>query len=138
MTTPFRAALTHLRDGRLIDVHCLVQDAQDDPSLLGAWLHGIVHVQESDLEDAEYLYGKAHRNVRNRGTLNAELALFEAALTRQLTLPANASGQRPLFAPCSQGQLPRLLNPTPRLTQLRSDAPNLRLSLCQRRLACVD
>lgn len=86
MTTPLRAVLTHLREGRWTDAHRLVQDVQDvqdDPSLLGAWLHGIVHVQEGDLEDAEYWYGKANRNFRSRGTLDEELALFEIALAAQ-------------------------------------------------------
>jgi hypothetical protein len=27
---------------------------------MGAWLHGTLHIQEGDLEDAEYWYGKAH------------------------------------------------------------------------------
>lgn len=80
MTTTFREVLIHLRDGRWNDAHRLVQDVQDDPSLLGAWLHGIVHIQEGDLEDAEYWYGMANRNFRSRGTLDEELASFEAAL----------------------------------------------------------
>ena len=80
MTTTFREVLVHMREGRWIEAHRLVQDVQDDPSLLDAWLHGILHVQEGDLEDAEYWYGKADRNFRSRGTLDEELARFEAAL----------------------------------------------------------
>ena len=83
MTTTFREVLAHMREGRWIEAHRLVQDVQDDPLLLGAWLHGILHVQEGDLEDAEYWYGKANRNFRNRGTLGDELARFEAALQSQ-------------------------------------------------------
>ena len=83
MTTPLRTVLTHLREGRWTDAHRLVQDVQDEPSLLGTWLHGIVHVQEGDLEDAEYWYGKANRNFRSRGTLDEELALFEMSLAAQ-------------------------------------------------------
>jgi hypothetical protein len=38
--------------------------------------------QEGDLEDAEYWYGNANRHFRSRGTLEEELALFEAALMK--------------------------------------------------------
>ncbi|KQU80657.1 MULTISPECIES: hypothetical protein [unclassified Rhizobacter] len=69
--------LVHLRAGQWTEAHNLVQ--QDD-SPLAAWLHGILHIQEGDLEDAEYWYGKAGRNFRSRGTLAEELEGFEAAL----------------------------------------------------------
>ena len=68
--------LIHMRAGRWREAHNLVQD---DDSLLAAWLHGILHIQEGDLEDAEYWYGKADRNFRSRGTLEQEIARFEAA-----------------------------------------------------------
>lgn len=66
-----------MRQGHWRQAHDLVQD---DGSPLAAWLHGILHIQEGDLEDAEYWYGKASRHFRSRGTLEEELALFEAAL----------------------------------------------------------
>ena len=66
-----------MRAGRWIEAHNLVQS---DESLQAAWLHGILHIQEGDLEDAEYWYGKANRNFRSRGTLEEELARFEAEL----------------------------------------------------------
>jgi hypothetical protein len=69
--------LIHLYAGRWNDAHNLVQS---DSSELAAWLHGILHLQEGDLEDAEYWYGKANRHFRSRGTLTEELAHFEAAL----------------------------------------------------------
>ncbi len=69
--------LVHLRAGRWTEAHNLVQS---DASQLGAWLHGILHIQEGDLEDAEYWYGKADRHFRNRGSLVEELARFEAEL----------------------------------------------------------
>ena len=49
--------LAHMRAGRWVEAHNLVQS---DDSLLATWLHGILHIQEGDLEDAEYWYGKAH------------------------------------------------------------------------------
>jgi hypothetical protein len=69
--------LLHMRSGNWREAHNLVQS---DDSLLGAWLHGILHIQEGDLEDAEYWYGKAGRHFRSRGTLEEELARFEAEL----------------------------------------------------------
>lgn len=69
--------LLHLRAGRWTEAHNLVQE---DGSPLGAWLHAIVHIVEGDLEDAEYWYGQAGRHFRSRGTLEEELARFEAAL----------------------------------------------------------
>ncbi|MDO8285976.1 MAG: hypothetical protein Q7T69_13285 [Rhodoferax sp.] len=75
--TMLRQVLVHLRAGRWTQAHNLVQS---DDSLLGAWLHGIVHIQEGDLEDAEYWYDKANRHFRSRGSLDEELERFEAAL----------------------------------------------------------
>lgn len=66
-----------MRQGRWNEAHDLVQH---DTSSLGNWLHGMLHIQEGDLEDAEYWYGKANRNFRSRGTLDDEIALFEVAL----------------------------------------------------------
>jgi hypothetical protein len=64
-----------MRSGNWSEAHNLVQE---DDSLQAAWLHGILHIQEGDLEDAEYWYGKAERNFRKRGTLDEELKRFEA------------------------------------------------------------
>ncbi|RCW68034.1 hypothetical protein [Pseudorhodoferax soli] len=72
-----RETLALLHAGRWTEAHNLVQD---DGSPLAAWLHGILHIQEGDLEDAEYWYGNASRHFRSRGTLQEELALFEAGL----------------------------------------------------------
>ena len=72
-----RQVLIHLHAGRWNEAHNLVQS---DSSELAAWLHGILHLQEGDLEDAEYWYGKANRHFRSRNTLTEELAHFEAAL----------------------------------------------------------
>lgn len=69
--------LTHMRADRWREAHNLVQD--DGPEL-AAWLHGILHIQEGDLEVAEYWYGKANRPLRKRGSLKEELARLEAEL----------------------------------------------------------
>ncbi|RQP23065.1 hypothetical protein DZC73_18235 [Albitalea terrae] len=75
--TSLRQALAHLRAGQWTEAHDL---AQQDNSALGAWLHGILHLQEGDLENAEYWFGRARRDFRKRGTVEQELAAFEAAL----------------------------------------------------------
>jgi len=76
--TRLRHVLDQMRLGHWNEAHDLVQS---DDSELAAWLHGILHIQEGDLEDAEYWYGKANRNFRSRGTLAEELDRFEAALS---------------------------------------------------------
>jgi hypothetical protein len=78
VSTPLlQTVLQHLQAGRWNDAHDLVQK---DGSALAAWLHGILHLQEGDLEDAENWYDRAHRHFRSRGTLQEEITLFERAL----------------------------------------------------------
>ena len=74
--------LQHLHAGRWNAAHDLVQR---DDSVLAAWMHGILHLQEGDLEDAENWYGRANRHFRSRGTLEEELVLFEQALMQRPT-----------------------------------------------------
>lgn len=80
-----QTVLGHLHAGRWTEAHNLVQS---DASELGAWLHGIVHTVEGDLEDAEYWYTQANRHFRSRGSLREELDSFARAL-------ANASDNNP-------------------------------------------
>lgn len=74
-----RQALVHMRAGRWDEAHVLVQS---DESLPAAWLHGILHIQEGDLGNAEYWYGQAGRDFGGRGTVDEELERFEAGLPR--------------------------------------------------------
>lgn len=76
-----RDALAHMRSGRWTEAHHLVQS---DDSALGAWLHGILHIQEGDLENAEYWYGEANRNFRQRGNVAEELERIDAELPDQI------------------------------------------------------
>jgi hypothetical protein len=69
--------LQDLHAGRWNAAHDLVQK---DDSKLAAWLHGILHLQEGDLEDAENWYNRAARHFRSRGSLQEEIALFEQTL----------------------------------------------------------
>ncbi|OGB16657.1 MAG: hypothetical protein A2W72_17810 [Burkholderiales bacterium RIFCSPLOWO2_12_67_14] len=79
MSSPLHQVLVLTRSGRWDEAHNLVQN-EDSP--LGAWLHGILHMQEGDLENAEYWYGQAHRHFHSRGTLEEELGQFEAELQK--------------------------------------------------------
>lgn len=63
-------ALDLMRQGNWAKAHDL---AQHDSSPEGAWLHALLHIQEGDLENAEYWYGVAGRNFRKRGTLDEEI-----------------------------------------------------------------
>lgn len=72
--------LQDLHAGRWHQAHDLVQK---DGSVLAAWLHGILHIQEGDLEDAENWYNRANRPFRSRGTLQEELSLFEITRAQQ-------------------------------------------------------
>ena len=94
---PLAQVLQHLHAGRWNAAHDLVQH---DGSMLAAWLHGILHVQEGDLEDAENWYDRAGRHFRSRGTLAQELALFEAALAASLSpSPSSSSSSSPFESP---------------------------------------
>lgn len=78
--TVVQQALAHMRAGRWNEAHDLVQQ---DSSTSAAWLHGILHLQEGDLEDAENWYIRADRHFRSRGTLEQELVLFEQSLSER-------------------------------------------------------
>lgn len=72
-----RHAVKHARSGDWEKAHLM---AQADDSLLGSWLHGIVHIKEGDLENAGYWYGKAGRNFTQRGSVEDELGKLESEL----------------------------------------------------------
>ena len=78
-TAELRCILGLLREGQWNVAHDRVQQVE---GLLAAWLHGILHWQEGDLEDAENWYERAGRRFRQRGTLDQELTGFENALHR--------------------------------------------------------
>jgi hypothetical protein len=93
VSAALQQVLAHLRAEEWKQAHDLVQEEQ---SPLAAWLHGIVHIQEGDLEDAEYWYDQALQHFRSRGTLAEELARFEAALAQTPAGPTQAAApQRP-------------------------------------------
>jgi hypothetical protein len=75
--TPLLQIIVLMREGSWDEAHNLVQ--QHD-STSAAWLHGLLHLQEGDLENAEYWYGKAGRDFRGRGTPGEELDALEDSL----------------------------------------------------------
>jgi hypothetical protein len=55
--------------------------AQADPSALGSWLHGIVHMAEPDESNSRYWYRQAGRAFPGMAALQDEMAAIETALT---------------------------------------------------------
>lgn len=64
-------ALEHLAAGEWQRAHEIVQE---DKSALAAWMHGIVHTIEGDLDNARYWYRKAHRAFPGPEAVQAEIA----------------------------------------------------------------
>jgi hypothetical protein len=70
-------ALDLLDHGDWQAAHAIVQNAS---SPLAAWLHGIVHTLEGDLDNAQYWYRRADRPFPGAGAVAAELAAARRAL----------------------------------------------------------
>src|SRR5262249_12124646 len=63
---PLSKAVEHLARGEWQKAHEIVQD---DESPLAAWLHGIVHTLEGDLDNARYWYRAAGRTFPGAGAV---------------------------------------------------------------------
>ncbi len=70
-------ALDLLAAGDWQAAHTIVQEHK---SVLAAWLHGIVHTLEGDLDNARYWYRKADRVFRGPDAVQDELAAARATL----------------------------------------------------------
>ena len=70
-TTALARALELLAEGRWRPAHEIVQK---DESALGAWLHGIVHTLEGDLDNARYWYKRTRREFPGAGAVKKEIA----------------------------------------------------------------
>jgi TPR repeat protein len=64
-------ALVHLDAGEWQSAHEIVQA---DKSTLAAWMHGIVHTIEGDLDNAQYWYRRAQREFPGTGAVKQEIA----------------------------------------------------------------
>lgn len=74
---PLVRALEHLSAGAWQEAHKIVQP---DKSALAAWLHGIVHILEGDLENARGWYKRADRPFPRPETVQDEIAEARRAL----------------------------------------------------------
>lgn len=74
---PLSRALDHLAAGAWQQAHEIVQP---DKSALAAWLHGIVHILEGDLENARGWYRRAERPFRGPETVQEEIVAARRAL----------------------------------------------------------
>ena len=74
---PLAKALDHLAAGAWQDAHQIVQN---ESSTLAAWLHGIVHTLEGDLDNARYWYRKANRDFPGPASVQDEIAAASRAL----------------------------------------------------------
>jgi hypothetical protein len=70
-------ALELLEAGAWQQAHEIVQE---DDSPLAAWLHGIVHTLEGDLDNARYWYREAERAFPGRGAVKEEIAAARRTL----------------------------------------------------------
>jgi hypothetical protein len=77
VTAALGRALDLLAAGDWPAAHTIVQE---DTSTLAAWLHGIVHTLEGDLDNARYWYRKADRPFRGADVVQDEIAAARRAL----------------------------------------------------------
>ncbi len=73
-------ALEHLAAGEWQRAHEIVQE---DKSTLAAWMHGIVHTIEGDLDNAQYWYRKAKREFPGAAAVEQEIAAARLALAEK-------------------------------------------------------
>lgn len=74
---PLARAVALLEAGDWQAAHAIVQE---DASALAAWLHGIVHTLEGDLDNARYWYRRAGRAFPGAGAVQGEIAAACRAL----------------------------------------------------------
>mgnify|MGYP003608069408 CR=1 FL=1 len=73
------------------DWHAAHDGVQRHPGLLAAWLHGMVHWQEGDLEDAENWYERAGKRFRQRDSWVQELAQLQAAMANAIAIAQSSA-----------------------------------------------
>ena len=77
---PLARAVELLGAGAWQQAHEIVQKEE---SALAAWLHGIVHTLEGDLDNARYWYRKAERVFPGRDAIEQEIAAARKTLTSE-------------------------------------------------------
>lgn len=76
-TDPLARALELLAGGAWQPAHEIVQKEKSE---LAAWLHGIVHTLEGDLDNARYWYRKADRAFPGREAVQDEIRAARQAI----------------------------------------------------------
>ena len=76
-TDPLARAVELLAAGAWQQAHEIVQE---EKSVLAAWLHGIVHTLEGDLDNARYWYRKADRVFRGADAVQDEIVTARATI----------------------------------------------------------
>ena len=71
-------AVEHLAGGAWQQAHEIVQQ---DKSELASWIHGIVHLVEGDLDNAQHWYRRTDRPFPGAGAVEAEIAAARARLS---------------------------------------------------------
>ncbi len=89
-TTTLAQAVRHLEAGDWKAAHEIVQK---DSSLLGCWAHGIAHLLEGDLTNAQYWYRRARRTFPHLDNAGAEIAALKDSV-RQVAPPRAAPAKR--------------------------------------------
>ena len=83
MTTepnPLSRAMQLLEAGQWKPAHEIVQK---ESSLLAAWLHGIVHILEGDMKNAQGWYKRADRAFPGGDAVQAEITAARAAVNAE-------------------------------------------------------
>ena len=89
--TALENALELLAGGDWQHAHTIVQDHKTP---LAAWLHGIVHTLEGDLDNARYWYRKADRVFRGPEAVQEEIAAARRQLQDELA-PGGGTRREP-------------------------------------------
>jgi hypothetical protein len=79
---PLTRAVELLATGAWQPAHEIVQT---EKSTLGAWLHGIVHTLEGDLDNARYWYRKAERAFPGAAAVQDEITAARQAVAAHAT-----------------------------------------------------
>jgi hypothetical protein len=78
MDKPLERAVELLETGAWQQAHEIVQK---DESTTAAWLHGIVHTLEGDLDNARYWYRRAAREFPGPAAVTEEIAAARRTVT---------------------------------------------------------
>jgi hypothetical protein len=90
-TATLAQAVRHLEAGDWKAAHDIVQK---DSTLLGCWAHGIAHLLEGDLPNAQYWYRRARRTFPHLDNAGAEIAALKDSVQQHSPPPRAAPAKR--------------------------------------------